>query len=193
MPTGDQFNSGFGELARRCVAAIRQILQQHPSPREILNHEFGFDRDSFNIMDDAAWIVDGRCGGLLIGRSHADGHIRMVHGPFDGHYRVFTAAEGGEYVVNYRAYENEKTRLDEINSFKDEHCQLSEIAVSPASRILNTHAEPNDKLLWIGNGGVFIVNKRATAKHFSEIEEINQKWNPGVNCDLKLLKRKDSV
>jgi hypothetical protein len=190
MPIKDQRPPTFRELAVACVSALGEVVQAHISPGGSADDHCWISQGTFIALNAANWIVDGRAGGLLLGRSHAEGHIFMLRGPYDGRFEIFATMQGGEYVLNHAAYTNEKSRVEEINAFKDEHAVLREVSLSPSCRILNTHATPHDKLLWIGDKGVFIVNARATAKHIREIEAINQKWNPFFKVDLMVLKPK---
>jgi hypothetical protein len=88
------------------------------------------------------------------------------------------------YIVNASAYLASQERINEINGFKEPQPELNHIELSPITRLLTTHAEPNDKLLWIERGQ-FIVNKHATANHLKELEELNARTNSFVSCDFK--------
>lgn len=152
-----------------------------------------FNKDTVYEMISAGWIVDARGGGLVVGRSHAEGNIYMIQQLTDGRFIIKGHMEGGEYIVNADAYFTNRERLERLNEFSDEHEDMSSTFISPSSRILNTHAQPYDKMLWIDTRGQFIANKRATAKHFHEIEEINHQFNGLVACHLDSLTRKDAA
>ncbi len=130
-----------------------------------------FNNETFFQMMRLSWIVDGRGGGLVLGRSHDDGNIFMIQELADGGFHIAGHLEGGEYILNADAYASAKERLDQINGFIGETDHIFSVCITPKSRVLNTHSEPNDKMLWIDMLGQFIINKRATAKHFQEIEE----------------------
>ena len=144
-------------------------------------------QENFWTLFERGWVVDGRGGGLVIGRSHAGGNIYMINGPIDGRLYIQSALEGGEYIVNHGAYEAAQIRLQEINAFRDQAVHASHLLLSPATRVLNTHSEPQDKLLWIGARQMTIINKYATAKFLPEIEQINHQWNSFRQCDLNSL------
>jgi hypothetical protein len=146
----------------------------------------------FQMMVDGM-IVDGRGGGLVIGRSHSDGNIYMIQEISEERFSIVGNLEGGEYILNFDAYLSAKERLEEINSFKDEIEHMSSLCVTHKSRVLNTHSEPNDKLLWIDMRGQFIINKRATTKYFEEIEGINHRFSSFMNCDLNILIPKENA
>lgn len=138
-------------------------------------------------MHAFGFVVDGRAGGLVIGRSHSTGDIYMVWREEDGSFTVTLVEcclEGGEFIVNASAYLASQERINEINRFKEPQPELNQLELSPITKLLNTHAEPNDKLLWIERGQ-FIVNKHATAKHLKELEELNARDNSFVACDFK--------
>jgi hypothetical protein len=150
-----------------------------------------FSKETFHQMISTGCIVDGRGGGLVLGRSHDGGNIFMIQELANGRFHIQGNLEGGEYILNFDAYTSAKERLEQINSFKDEIDHISSICITPKLRVLNTHSEPNDKMLWIDTRGQFIINKRATTKHFQEIEEINHKFSGFVSCDLDRLTPKD--
>ena len=141
----------------------------------------------YNQMQAFGLVVDGRAGGLIVGRSHSTGDIYMAWQEDDGGFTVSLAEcclEGGEYIVNASAYLASQERINEINQFKEPQPERNHLELSPITRIFNTHAEPNDKLLWIERGQ-FIVNKHATARHLKELEELNAHKNSFVICDFK--------
>ena len=152
-----------------------------------------FSKDTFHQMVHTGWIIDGRGGGFVIGRSHADGNIYMIQESKDGRFFIPGHMEGGEYILSADAYFTAKERLEQINGFKDDIEHISSISFTPKSRILNTHAKPYDKLLWIDTRGQFIINRRATSRHFQEIEEINHKFSGFTSCDLDVLSPKNDA
>jgi hypothetical protein len=145
-----------------------------------------FNKDAFHAMFAVGWIVDGRGGGLLLGRSHAGGNIYTLRQLRDGSFDCPCHVEGGEYIINRAAYLAFEKRIHEINEFNDGHDLTSCICISPKSRILNTHSEPYDKFLFLEEGQ-YIVNKNATAKYFDELEEINHDGNDMLSCNLDSL------
>ncbi len=116
------------------------------------------------------WIVDGRSGGLVRGRLHSEGHILMIQ-PTDvlGGYEYVGYMEGGEYLMSVEATAVHFERLQEINSDKEPtEIQLPE---SVAGRVVDTRAEPHDKLLLITRQ--YIINRNSTRKYFHELESLN--------------------
>lgn len=120
------------------------------------------------------WVVDGRAGGLITGRSHADGHIVMLQPTSElGEYEMLGLIEGGEYVLCPEASEAHYDRIEEINA---DNGKCAPHQIRTPSRIIHTSAEPHDKFLIIQKGQ-WIVNINSTNRHFEEIDRINSEYN----------------
>ncbi|ATH99544.1 hypothetical protein [Alcaligenes faecalis] len=129
-----------------------------------------FGLDTFYQLFINGWVVDGRAGGLIIGRTHETGHIIMITPNGDpAMFETTGLVAGGEYIMSTQASETHFQRLQEINA--DQSPCDEEISVSLESRIINTRAEPHDKMLIVLNQ--FIINAEATKRHFDELEHIN--------------------
>jgi hypothetical protein len=102
----------------------------------------------------------------------------------------FSNMEGGEYIVNHRATEQHMQRLREIN--EDGHRLPQPVGVdrAPAGcfRIINTVAVPYNRAMWIDPRGQFIVNRAATARHFDELQRINESVTDFAQCDFAILR-----
>lgn len=116
------------------------------------------------------WVVDGRSGGLVRGRLHSEGHILMIQ-PTNvlGGYEFIGYMEGGEYLMSVDATKNHFSRLDEINS--DKTPAEDELPAFVAGRVIDTHAEPHDRLLIVSQQ--YIINRNATRRYFRELETLN--------------------
>ena len=116
------------------------------------------------------WIIDGRSGGLVRGRLHTEGHILMIQ-PTQvlGGYEFVGYMEGGEYLMSIDATATHFERLNEINTDKGE--DEAKLPSSLPGRIIDTSAEPHDKLLLIYKQ--FIINRSSTSKHFEELVALN--------------------
>lgn len=132
-----------------------------------------FDADSFMRAYINGWVVDGRAGGLIVGRRHAEGHIILIR-PSDeiGVFEFCGVAEGGEYLMSTSATAAEFQKIRELNEFRDA-CE-SEIFLGLHTKLVHTSAERHDKLLIVDRQ--YIVNRRATRKHFEELEIINNRY-----------------
>ena len=127
----------------------------------------------FMALFHAGFVVDGRLGGLVVGRSHAAGNIYMIQPDGAGGFGLAGHLEGGEYLVSYAAWLANPGRLEELNNDRTPHNALLNL-IPIGLRTLNTTAEPLDRLLYVSCEGQFIVNKWATAKHLEEINRINE-------------------
>jgi hypothetical protein len=129
--------------------------------------------EQFNELCKKKLVVDARTGGLVIGRSHADGNIYMIRQKYPLYEFEFCShLEGGEYILNHNAYKKYKGRIDEINSYKVAGDAVDLYDVCKVN-ILLTKNEPGDKLLLIDYRGQFIVNKKATSKFLIELDVLN--------------------
>ena len=158
---------------------IRNAYSQSNGP-VIINH------DTLISLCSSGKIIDAREGGLVLGRSHAEGDICILKSNEDGKFFIDGCLEGGEYLVNTLAAEKNKQRIEEINKYyvKNEVCALDNIRLSMKTRIINTHSEPSDKLIFFGGSPIFIVNKYATAKSYYELEALNHEDNHGNQFKL---------
>lgn len=140
-------------------------------------------------------IVDGRNGGLVIGRSHAEGNIYfLAHYSDDFLKFAFTGhMEGGEYLVNHLAYSQHRERIHEINQDFDDEYSLSNLSIGTHTRVINTTADPFDKAILMDHRDMFIVNKYSTAKHLEELEQINNSASDFVFCDFGQMGMKDEA
>lgn len=152
-----------------------------------------FSKDTFYQMLVSGWIVDGRAGGLVVGRSHDDGNIYMIQETVDGRFFIPGHLEGGEYILNSDAYEAEEKRIIEINESKEFTPKKSSLPITSSIRVINTAASPNDKLLWIDVRDQFIINKSSTMAFLPELQAINEKYSNFKNCNLESLIPKEQA
>ena len=135
------------------------------------DEKFTLDQETFLKCFINGWIVDARDGGLIVGRSHEEGHIVMLQGTSTlGEFEHMGFVEGGEYIMSTDATEAHYDRLKEIN--EDNGPCGDEISVSSDSQIINTRAEPHDKFLIIQSQ--YIININSTRRHFRELEDLNR-------------------
>jgi len=147
--------------------------------------------ETFFTLLCAGWIVDGRLGGFVVGRRHAEGSIHMVRQERDGFVIDARNLEGGEYIVNHHASEQFMARIKAINLDSGPRSESGiDLPPARASRVFNTRAEPYDRLLWVDARGQFILNRRSTARHFDELERLNQCLGDFAQCDFSQLRPK---
>lgn len=132
---------------------------------------FTLSTKDFEYLRQNGQVVDATRGGLVIGRSHEEGHIRMFVRTENG-YENKCNMQGGEYIINHEAYWMYKDRIDFINRHK--HAEQSiPVSILCKTPLLITRGEEYDKFLYIDFRGQFVVNNAATALFLEELNEIN--------------------
>lgn len=142
----------------------------------------GFKYSAFITALKDGIIVDGRSGGLVLGRTHEDSGIFLIQEVQD-HFVFAAEMEGWEYLMCPQATEKYFDRLNEINN--DRHSDLCEVRITEHTRIINTHALGHDKLIWMSNYNQFIVSRAATQRHFSELEEMNNEFAGSMHINVQ--------
>ncbi|MFK1951775.1 hypothetical protein ACIXFX_24795 [Bacteroides fragilis] len=127
-----------------------------------------FSNDEFEELFKSGYIVDARCGGLVLGLSHEEGNIYMIRECPSG-YEIFGHMEGGEYIIRHEAYLRHEDRIISINKEKPERYFI-DIDILRKTPILQV--SPTQFLL-IDYRGVFIVNKKATCCYLEELNSLN--------------------
>lgn len=133
-------------------------------------------KEEFQQFWNADEIADARRGGLVVGRSHAEGNIYMIRQCANiVAYEDCSNMEGGEYIINHGACLLHKDRIEYINSFlfREYNVDMEEVCRTPLI-ITQRLDSDKDRLLLIDNRGQFIVNKHATCVFLKELNEINQ-------------------
>jgi len=122
------------------------------------------------------YLIDARAGGLVIGKSHEEGHIYMVQRDEDD-FIFINVMEGGEYILCHEAYCAKEKRLEFINR---DTLPVTEPVIPDiyhrATRVINTSATPDDKILLIDEREQFIVNAVSTRRYFNELQAINDEY-----------------
>lgn len=141
-----------------------------------------FTRDHFYSLLDRNMIVDGRCRGLILGRSHEEDGIYTICGD-NNSFLTNSSVEGGEYILNKQASETHRKELETINEYKE---GINEFTLSfqftPFMNILTCYCSPHDKMLWV-EFDQFIVNRAASQKYMERLNEINLS-SPMMSCNL---------
>ena len=118
-------------------------------------------------------LVDGRRGGLVVGRSHEEGGIYILQQTEADRYEIQANIEGGEYVLSHKALLKFRERLEEINSWYENGSLVKTISVTSRTRVINSSATPHDRLILFDFRGQFVVNNLATTEFFEELEQMN--------------------
>lgn len=127
-----------------------------------------FSNDEFKELFKSGCIVDARCGGLVLGRSHDEGNIYMIR-ECPGGYEVCGHMEGGEYIIRHEACLRHEDRIISINKEKPERYFI-DIDILRKTPILQVLPE---QCLLIDYRGAFIVNKKATCYYLEELNRLN--------------------
>lgn len=85
-------------------------------------------------------IVDGTCGGLILGNSHFDGGIKVIREyQNEKLYEIIAEFKGWEYISNPVATANEIDFLIKLNTeFKDCQDDFMDYVIPKQIRILDT-------------------------------------------------------
>jgi hypothetical protein len=148
------------------------------------------ERD-FQEMVRKGLVVDGRAGGLILGRDYENGGIYVVMKVGTG-YCLHSIVEGGEYALNWEASALNAFRLDQINAGLVEDEEPPTYDLAGVVRCLTTTANPDDKLLLL-HWGQKVISREAASKHIQELMQINSAVNSFTNCDLLKVFRPDFV
>jgi hypothetical protein len=163
-----------------------------------------FSNEIVKKLTDCGLTAEGINGGLLLGRSHAEGGINVLERYADG-YRLIANVEGQEYFMNAGAAKYFSKSLNEINnSERDKNLySVQELAISGITTIDCFSDDPIFKsrfLLTDARGVHFIVNKYSTCRHLTEIEKMNSEisgkylglpleWNENENSDIPSINK----
>lgn len=129
-------------------------------------------------------ILDARSGGLVLGRDDPEDDIPMFRAVIPGVLQLVGLMHGGEFIVNCNAVSANQDRLLEINSYKDsKYTPMASIPLTSTTRVFNTNGTqgPESNLALLIQSGQFIVNRAATIKYYSELEEINNSLQPNLS------------
>lgn len=131
-------------------------------------------------------LVDGRAGGLVIGKSHEAGHIYMFQQYQTDVFMCIGMLEGNEYLLCHDATHQHFEFIEEMNQ---DTRPVSDPVIPdiyhPATRVLNTHATPDDKILLIDECGQYIVNAVSTKRYFNELQALNDKYASRTHFNMK--------
>ncbi len=140
-------------------------------------------KEKFTEMLLCGLIIDARKGGLINGREHNSGGIKLLI-EAEEIFKVIGELEGFEFLVNSSASKKHRKRIEEINSDIDKNRNLdfSNYRLTHKTIIHNTKGDvtrdtDTTKILWI-DPEMFIVNKWSTVRYIYELESINLDINP---------------
>ncbi|HVS51949.1 MAG TPA: hypothetical protein VHD62_06290 [Opitutaceae bacterium] len=131
-------------------------------------------------------VVDGRAGGLILGRSYEEGGITVIT-QRGADFFIHSCVEGGEFILNKDASCRNLARLRDMNVGRTAAEVVNDANdLTEVSQFVITNGAPDDRMLWISWNQV-VVAKTPSLKHLSELIRLNQTENPFMRCDLNEL------
>jgi hypothetical protein len=140
----------------------------------------------FEEMLFSGAIVDGRRGGLIIGKRFSEGGIPIIF-QRGREFLVHSFVQHHEFILNRVASVRNLTRLKAINAGLTLNEEVPPQAASPElSHLLITSAEPCDKFLWL-NWNQCSVGAEYVDRHMAELNQLNDETNPYGYCDVEVF------
>lgn len=126
-------------------------------------------------------IVDGRMGGMLLGKALGDGPTRAIF-KIGSDYLIQGAIEGGSFIMNRDASLNHQKRLKRMNA----GLTMKEVVVvdpkDQCGQLIVCTGWPHDRLLWLEFCQT-VVKAAPAMKHVIELERLNMTPNRFLACD----------
>ncbi|MGI4871483.1 MAG: hypothetical protein ACRYFX_09930 [Janthinobacterium lividum] len=124
-------------------------------------------------------IVNGNCGGLLVGRAHSQGGVPVMRKQAGGRYEVWAEFEGYEYIVNPGAVICFSKECESTNQYQiDKKPLFSEYIPEQGITIIDVRADNHPLgtkyLILDALPNFFVVNKFSTQIRLRELEEMNR-------------------
>lgn len=116
-------------------------------------------------------LVDARYGGLVLGRRHSDGGVKMLK-PLSGNTFGLCEMEGGEFLTCSSFVSHHLDYLQQANSYFDENEGLSDDYDGHLFNIIRPLSSPY--LLILSDSDQFIINRSATKKYLHDLDRINR-------------------
>lgn len=127
------------------------------------------DKNFVRGLLENGMITDAVPGGLILGNRHRDGGIKMLS--FDG-VNVYRAGEmeGGEFLINHFAFQDNLSRLKEIIAYKGN----SEPEIDPKYYASYRHYTiPSGHYILI-KYPFAVISRAGTRKFLDELNQINE-------------------
>lgn len=134
---------------------------------EDINGELYITQAGFELICRLVKVIDGRNGGLVLGKSHSDGGIHLLQKNANGTYRYVGEMEGNEYLSPPKLPTSIFKELEKIN------CNASEILEDiPKNIDIIDLRNERIQIINLSTTTQFIVNKVATMSNLNRIIEI---------------------
>ncbi|MFT6809839.1 MAG: hypothetical protein ACJA01_003079 [Saprospiraceae bacterium] len=135
------------------------------------------------ILHGKGLIIDGFSGGLVLGNSHLNGGIHLIGERLPGEYQILAEIEGWEYLMNYESTSKYLEEIEELNSYINK--DFKEYAVPENYKIIDARMAKGGSpayapVIITGKYSNFVINRHATKKHLSTLNE----WNKETQNEL---------
>jgi hypothetical protein len=170
MTINDRFEPGPNDDRRFIPRYKRECL-----PDQI-------NAEEFHRLLMAGRIVDGRCGGIILGKMAENGGPRGIF-KIGSDYLIQGQFNGGDFVVNKEAAVPNMGRLNAMNQGRTRKEVITEAGPDEFGMLIVTTANPDDRLLWLDFGQI-VVNRDPAQKHLAELLRLNQSVNPYLTLNL---------
>lgn len=130
---------------------------------------FNFSESEWNKIERLTKIFDGSKGGIVIGKTHAEGGIHLFIKLSDGSYRYWGEMEGKEFISPPNLSEKQFEMLVAIN----DKIGTSEISVLEDFEVIDLTKE-SLQILLLSDSNQFIIKKESTLTNLKEILEVIQ-------------------
>lgn len=118
---------------------------------------------------DRGMIVDVCPGGIVFGNRHSEGGIRMLQLVGKEIY-IVGEMEGGEFLINCLARENNLKRIEEIIKYKGNDEGLSPDNVAG----IRHYVVPSGHFVYVGKYSGAIISRAGTQRFLDELVEMNE-------------------
>lgn len=126
-------------------------------------------------------IVDGRMGGVILGKEDGNGSARLIF-KVGSSYLLHGFVEGGAFLVNREASALHRQRLIKMATGLTSREIVPQNGTDQIGQMIISTAYPHDRLVWT-DFGQMIVNPEPAMKHVMELQQINMSPNPYWVCD----------
>jgi hypothetical protein len=131
--------------------------------------------DGFYADFERLKMMDGRYGGLVLGRDGPDDDIPMYICRNGSVYTLVGLMQGGEYLMSRAATNRHLETLKKLNAEKGEGADF-EFSFKSSSSVINTNFMPPCGGLWVTEAQ-YVINRYATKIHFETLEKLNNEAN----------------
>lgn len=126
-------------------------------------------------------IVDGRMGGIVLGKENSNGSARLIF-KVGSSYLLWGFVEGGCFLVNREAAAIHRHRLTKICTGLTKNETVPESPTDELGQLIVATAWPHDRII-LTDFGQMVVDREPAQKHVIELGRLNANPNPFLVCD----------